>query len=321
MATSHSLVRSALRRPLTLRPEELDLGARGFRLADPAVRPVLDSVVAAFATGYNGMLSRDPGDLGVDRLGARVRGFAYEGAAMSAVILDLVTVSGGRRIRELDRVTGGRYVHLLLVGAGWAYARLRLRPWRGVRFGPPVLRWLAWDGWGFHQAFFHPAAVFGSGWIEARVPEDCRPIRDQGAGRALWFYAGAEPARIAEVIEGLPEHRRADLWAGIGLAAAYTGAQSPEALHRLVAAGGEHAAELAQGAAFAAKAHLLSGVVTDETAAAVKILTGVDVPAAAQWTDDALAALTGRPDTPETYEAWRAGVRDAWSSTLGEVTR
>ncbi len=282
---------------------------------------MLDSVVAAFASGYNGMLSRDPAELGIERLSARVRGFAYEGAAMSAVILDLVTLGGGRRLRELDRATGGRYVHLLLVGAGWAYARLRLRPWRGVRFGPPVLRWLAWDGWGFHQAFFHPVKVFGNGWIEARVPDDCRSIRDQGAGRALWFYAGAEPARVAEVIGGLPAGRRADLWAGIGLAAAYTGAQSPEALNRLVTAGEGYAAALAQGAAFAAKAHLLSGIVTDETASAVKILTGVDVPAAARWTDDALAALDGRPDTPETYEAWRAGVRHAWASALGEVTR
>ncbi|GLX99553.1 enediyne biosynthesis protein [Herbidospora sp. NBRC 101105] len=282
---------------------------------------MLDSVVAAFASGYNGMLSRDPAELGVERLSARVRGFAYEGAAMSAVILDLVAFGGGRRLRELDRVTGGRYVHLLLVGAGWAFARLRLRPWRGVRFGPPVLRWLAWDGWGFHQAFFHPVKVFGNGWIEARVPEACRAIRDQGAGRALWFYAGAEPTRVAEVIDGLPAGRRADLWAGIGLAAAYTGAQSPEALNRLVTAGESYAAALAQGAAFAAKAHLLSGIVTDETASAVQILTGVDVPAAARWTDDALAALDGRPDTPETYEAWRAGVRHAWASTLGEVTR
>ncbi|MEU8206460.1 DUF1702 family protein [Streptosporangium sp. NPDC049046] len=314
-------MRSVLRRPLTLRPEDLDLGARGFRLADPAVGPVLDSVVAAFAAGYNGMLARDPAGPDVERLAGRVRGFAYEGAAMSAVILDLVTVSGGRRLRELDAATGGRYVHLLLVGAGWAYARLRLRPWAGVRFGPPVLRWLAWDGWGFHQAFFHPAKVFGDGWIEARVPVACRPIREQGAGRALWFYAGAEPARVAEVIGGLPESRRADLWAGIGLAAAYTGAQSPPALERLLVAGDGYAAQLAQGAAFAAKAHLLSGIVTPETSAAVEILTGADVAVAARWTDDALAALDGRADTPETYEAWRAGVRDAWATTMGEVTR
>ncbi|MFE3450361.1 DUF1702 family protein [Nonomuraea sp. NPDC059194] len=309
-------MRSFLRRPLMLDPGDLDLARRGFCPASPAVRPKLDAVVRSFAAGYNAMITGRPEELAFSDLKPGLRGFAFEGAAMSAVLLDLLTFTGGRRLASLHRHAGRRYVHLIHVGAGWAFARLRVRPWTAIRAHQPVLRWLAWDGWGFHQAFFRPEAVF-HGHVERSARGPVLSIRDQGAGRALWFYAGADPARIAEVIGGFPPGRRADLWAGIGLAAGYTGAQPADVLERLLQVADGYHDHLAQGAAFAAKAHHLSGGVTSDVATAVKLLTGAEADAAAAWTDTALAAAKTDEDSPRTYERWRAGIRHAWSLHAG----
>lgn len=299
-----------------LNPDDLDLGRRGFSPAPPAVQEKLNAVVRSFAAGYNAMATGTPGETDFSQISPELRGFACEGAAMSATLLDLLTFTGGRRVASLLRHTGGRYVHLTHVGAGWAFARLRVSPWTAIRARQPVLRWLAWDGWGFHEAFFRPETVF-SGHVERFTRGDVRSIRDQGAGRALWFYAGADPDRIAHAISGFPPSRRADLWAGIGLAAAYTAAQSTGVLTRLLEVSDSYHGHVAQGAAFAAKAHQRSGVVTSETAMAVKLLTGADVEVAAAWTDTALAAVKPYEDSPRTYENWRAGIRDAWSLHSG----
>jgi hypothetical protein len=305
-----------LRGRLVLAPSVLHAARRDFAPAAGAAGRRLDEVVDGFAHGYNAVLNGgyDPAELPVD-----LRGFGYEGAAMSSALLDLMTLSGGRRLRELGDGEGARYIHLINVGAGWAYARLRLRPWWTVRpsaneqgVGTPLLRWLAWDGWGFHRAFFAPRRVFVD---RAPGPSGVRRVCDQGAGRALWFYAGADPDRIGDVINGFPGVRRPDLWAGVALAAAYTGAQPPEVLAVLAERAAAHRAHLAQGAAFAAKAHVLAGEVPRASAAAVRALTGVAPGIAARWTDEALAVSIGGPDSPAGYEGWRGGIRHAWTRT------
>jgi enediyne biosynthesis protein E3 len=319
MAISGSFLRSLLRRPLALDPNDLDLLRRGFSPASPAVQSILNNVVGSFAAGYNAALEHEPHELTFATLSAGLTGFAYEGAAMSTTLLDLLTGTRGRRLAALERASGQRYTHLIHVGAGWAFAQMRLRPWTGVHFGRSPLHWLAWDGWGFHQAFFRPVPVF-AGQIERAARKETRPIRDQGVGRALWFYAGADPTRIAGVIATFAPDRRADLWAGIGLAAAYTGAQSADALQELlkVSIGFHH--HLAQGAAFAAKAHHLSGIVTPQVSSAVKILTGADPETAAEWTDASLRAVANHDHTPRAYEDWRAGIRRTWAVHTGGVT-
>lgn len=312
-------------RPLTeallLRPRTLDLGRRGFPPGAPAAQRVLNDVVHSFAVGYNGVLASQPAVRQTrddpahpeDQLPHAMRGFAIEGAAMSSVLLDLLTFSDGRRFRALHDANGGHYTHLIHVGAGWAFARLHRRPWGRVRPAQPMFGWLAWDGWGFHQAFFHSQRVYTRHWIERATPGEVRQIRDQGVGRALWFYAGADPARITEVIAGFPPARRSDLWAGIGLAAAYTGAQPSAVLARLVQSANGYRDHLAQGAAFAAKAHLLSGGVPEPAAAAVEVLTDAEFELAASWTDASLAAALRQPGGPGAYEHWRAGIRAAWA--------
>jgi enediyne biosynthesis protein E3 len=297
-------------RLLRLRPWLIDRPRRRFAPADPDVQERLDAVVQSFAAGYNAVLAPD-GGRDIAALPAALRGFAVEGAAMSCVLTDLLSFSGGSRLTRLGEAYGERYTHLIHVGAGWAFARLRRPPWRGIRFGEPVVRWLAWDGWGFHQAFFGARKVFGAQWVERAARGEARPVRDQGAGRALWFYAGADPGRISAIIGRFPEHRRGDLWAGIGLAASYTGAQSADVARELVRDAGRYRPQLGQGAAFAAKARTLAGEVPPSSAAAIGVLAGVEASVAAHWTDTCLAAARARGDDTVTgYQAWRSAIME-----------
>jgi hypothetical protein len=301
-------------RRLMLTPELLARARREFAVAEGAAARRLDEVVESFACGYNSALTGAFD--GATALPAALRGFAHEGAAMSLTLLDLMTASRGRRVRELVAATGDRYPHLIHVGAGWAFARLRLRPWTMLpgALGAPILRPLAWDGWGFHQAFFAPRRVL----VQQR-PGPRRGFCDQGAGRTLWFYAGADPDRITALIAAFPAVRRPDLWAGIGLAAAYTGAQPPSVLAALrERAGVANLPHLAQGAAFAATAHLRAAPPPPEVAAAVESLTGVPLPIAAHWTDTALlTALHPGASAPDAG-GWGAGV---WGAAVGDVGR
>jgi enediyne biosynthesis protein E3 len=309
-----------LRRALSLRPAALDLHSPGFAAAPPDVQQSLAAVVSAFAVGYGAALERQEAWPTLSGVPHPLRGFAVEGAAMSSALLDLLTLSGGRRLRSL-KADGECYVHLIHVGAGWAFARLHVRPWRGIGCAAPLLHWLAWDGWGFHQAYFHPRQVLERQLVERAARGTVRPIRDQGAGRALWFHAGAEPDRIASVITGFPPTRQPDLWAGIGLAAAYTGAQPAEVAEQLTARAGRCRDQVAQGAAFAAKAHDLSGGIPRESAAAIEALTGASAETAASWTDAAYATAVQEADTPAAYERWRALIRSAWRRQAGGVLR
>jgi len=200
------------------------------------------------------------------------------------------------------------------VGAGWALARLR----RG-RFGSlpldPLLRWLALDGYGFHDAFFHHDRVVRS----QRVP---RPIRrldpaagrvfDQGVGRALWFVDTADPARVARSAGSFEERRRADVWSGVGLAAAYAGGLEPDGLEHLASLAGPFRSQLAQGVAFAATARLRAGNLVPHTESACSIVCGVGAAGAAAVTERALIA-TGGGSTVRDYERWRTAISAAFS--------
>ncbi|NDU71414.1 DUF1702 family protein [Actinomadura sp. DSM 109109] len=312
MAAVGNLIAPPLRGFLEIDPKTLDVDRLGFPPGDPQARARLADVVQSFATGFNTALGTDPAALEFTELPHDLRGFAFEGAAMGVALVDLATFSGGRRVRALAEGTGARYVHLIHVGVGWAYARTHLHPWTGIRYGRPLLRWLAWDGWGFHQAFFKSERVLVRHWIERPARGNTRTIRDQGIGRALWFYAGGDPVEVAGTIGAFPAARRPDVWAGIGLAAAYTGALPPDRLAELLELAAGFEEHVAQGAAFAAKAHVVSLEVPGPSAKAIETLTGAAPEVAAAWTDEAALTAEGCGDGPEGYEVWRARVRQAW---------
>jgi hypothetical protein len=152
-------------------------------------------------------------------------------------------------------------------------------------------------------------------------------VVDQGIGRALWFVCGADADHLAATIGGFAPSRRPDLWAGAGLAAAYAGYQSASgpasredrvttaqieaSLRELAAHAGRYLPDAAQGAAFAAKARHLAGLVTPHTVTAVRALCGMDVAQAARCTDDARPADVAAGDA---YQAWRRQIRQRFAA-------
>lgn len=316
-----------LRRDLS----EVDFGRRRFRLRGGPARERLETSGRAFLEGFNETVAGPGGDrlaASLDAIPEEFRGFAYEGAGMGCAVLDLMTLSGGRRLRALMEGPGEAYPHLIHVGVGWAFARLRLRPWKALRAGDPLLRWLAFDGFGFHQGFLHADQVVGCGHVERGLNGVRRQVRDQGLGRALWFHECADPEGVALRIAEFPASRRPDLWSGIGLAATYAGGCTEDELVALAelavattasradgpetAAASPVRAHLAQGAAFAAAARLRSGLpLPEHVLAGARILTGADAHTAAAWTDAALPEPGTCPDGMA-YQAWRAGIRQRW---------
>ncbi len=296
----------------------MDFGLRRFRLRNGPAREVLEHSGQAFLEGFNAALARPVGDRladAIDDVGLEFRGFAYEGAGMACGLLDLLGWTGGRNVRALLAGPATHYPHLVHVGVGWAYARLRLRPdWGKPLLRDPMLRWLAWDGFGFHQGFFHSDRVVGGQGVELGLTADQRSIRDQGLGRSLWFHECADPEGIALRIGEFQTRRRCDLWSGVGLAATYAGGAQLSELESLRTLSGEYQADLAQGCSFACEARRTSGVVPDHTELAAGVLAGASADLAGSWARQALTPPGLTAGTVQHYQQWRAGIRQQWSS-------
>jgi hypothetical protein len=301
---------------LALSPAEASFRRRGFQSRNDVARTRLEGIGRTFILGYNHALGApDPTTLGdqLGRIAAADRGFAYEGAAMALTLLDLLTPWRKCRLADLLAGPGRDHAYMVHVGAGWALARLS----RGARDIPtvldPLLRWLAFDGYGFHEGYFHSAAVFREHHRPRRLAGYALRVFDQGLGRSLWFAEGADVERVARTLESFPLERRADLWSGVGLAAAYAGGVEEHHLSLLRGLAGDYNPHLAQGAAFAAKARERAGGPATHTDRACRVFCGSSAAIAAVATDEALNALRGDAELPD-YEIWRRRIRDRYSS-------
>ncbi len=204
---------------------------------------------------------------------------------------------------------------MLQVGAGWALARVPRDVGKTLAHFDPLLRWLLLDGYGFHEAFFHPERVLGGRPHPRRVQGYAQRAFDQGIGRAMWFASGANVRAIAAAITEFPAERRPDLWSGVGLASTYAGEASDADLETLVESAGTHRPQLAQGAAFAAKTRLRAGNVSPYTVAACRAICEVSVEEAAEVTDRCLEDLPSDAAQPS-YEIWRQRIQQHFSPIL-----
>lgn len=301
-----------LRRLLGIHPAEATFARRGFTASSPAVRDRLERVGFTFLDGYHAALECEGGELAarLDATEPVFRGFGYEGAAMALALLDLLTPWRRGRLAAFLHGAGAPHAYMLYVGAGWALARLR-RPLDGVPRGmDPLLGWLAADGYGFHEGYFHPRRYAAGGTPPRRLSGYAPRAFDQGLGRALWFVHGADPVRVAAAIAAFPLARREALWSGAGLACAYAGGdRGGEEAGALASAAGADRAALAQGAAFAAEARRRAGNPAPHTDRACRIFCGLSAERAAALTAAARQGLAPRGALPA-YEVWRTRLQD-----------
>lgn len=307
--------RALRRRILTPSTSEASLSVRGFHVKSPAARELLETVGETFLTGYAyAAEARVPAEAEqrLEKLPRQFRGFAYEGAGMGFAMRDGLPF-GGRNLSRFLEGKAQNHVYMVYVGAGWAMARLPRFRWAKVSAAAadPVLRWLVLDGYGFHQAYFHTDKYVRQQYQEPNFPwpvggpaSYASRVIDQGIGRAIWFVGGTDPERATALIDAFDETRRADLYAGAGLAATYAGGVAETELLDFKERAGRHLPDVAQGAVFAAAARFQADLVTPHTTLATDILCGVTPFQASDLADRTLAGGFGVSDIPA-YELWR----------------
>jgi len=305
---------SGIRRLLCISAEESLFRVRRFLPGDAAKQQRMESVGQTFICGYNAALeSGTPADVAgrLNSVELESRGFAFEGAAMALTLLDELAFRRTSRFRVFLDGPGQAHAYMLHVGAGWAYARLPWLKWRirgSIQRLDPLLRWLAVDGFGFHEGYFHWPRVGERRQIPIGLQGYARRAFDQGLGRVLWFVMCADPARVSRAIAGFPESRRPDLWSGIGLACTYAGGCDTGELEELCDRSGGSRRALAQGAAFAAKTRQRAGNLVPHTEEACGVICGLSAADAAAVTDNALQRLPGDGDIPA-FEIWRQRIQ------------
>ena len=292
-------------------PEETSFARRGFRCDEAEIRHWLEQVGTAFVDGYLLGLEEDRPEPLAARLEREVdashRGFAFEGAGMALAILDAVAPWRRDRLRRFVAGPANDHIYLVYCGVGFALGRLPLSPARTLARLDPVLGWLALDGYGFHQGFFHGPRAVDRQEVPRRLAGYARRAFDHGLGRSLWFVEGASVERLAATIGAFAEARQSDLWSGVGLAATYAGGRDREGLAALRQAAGEHRDWLAQGSSFAAEARRRGGNPTPHSALACQVLCGRSFEASAQVAEEAGRDLPGDGAVPA-YEVWRRRV-------------
>jgi hypothetical protein len=272
----------------------------------------MQGVVSAFFGGFG--LALDTSDVGelqgrLEQLPSGWRGFGWEGAAMALRILDSLSWRSTDRIRRLLDGVGTRHEYLIHVGLGWAHARLPGRIVRGLRDVDPLLRSLAFDGYGFHEGLFATRRTHERR-VQPRLDDGASHAFDQGLGRSLWFVSAFDSRVAAARLSAFPAARRPDLWSGLGLAVAYAGGASEEDLELLHVSAGDLRPHLMQGIAFAVAARVRGRDPSPDTELVCRLLLGRDPEAVA-------AAVEGlRPRGPRAvaasaYEGWRRAVRES----------
>ncbi|WP_025620204.1 DUF1702 family protein [Salinispora cortesiana] len=309
-------LRGLRRRILTPNISQTKLDVRGFHVKDEESRTLLETVGSSFLAGY-GYAAEGPHistvEARLETIPIRFRGFAYEGAAMGFAVRDGLRLGRPRHVPAMLDGRGDGHVYMAYIGVGWAMARLPRFRWGQLYAPDPLLRWLVLDGYGFHQAYFqtekyvhrqHRHRTFP--WPAAGPAEYGGRVIDQGIGRAMWFIGGTEADRVTEMIAGFPEDRRADLYAGAGLAATYAGGACEAELVRFWERAGDHRAAVAQGSAFAAGARVRAGLVVPHNELAVAVFCGMTPAEAAKVTDATVPR--GQSDAVPAYERWRRAI-------------
>lgn len=295
------------RRLFGISPEEATFKRRRFPACEAAARERLETIGRTFLEGYHAALEqrRTPGLVSVlESIELERRGFAYEGAAMALGLMDMLLPWRRDRFRTFLTGPAHNHAYMSYVGYGWALARLGRRPESLLAGADPLIKWLALDGYGFHETYFGWEKVVVDQRIPARLRGYALRAFDQGVGRCLWFVGGADPERVANAIMGFAAPRRSDLWSGVGLAAAYAGGASEADLYALRYLGRDYHREMAQGVLFATETRVQAGNMALHTEVACDIIAGITVPEASAIVNGERRDLPYDDQQPA-YEIWR----------------
>jgi hypothetical protein len=238
-----------------------------------------------------------------------LQAFAYEGAGLGLALLDAAMPWRRHRLRDFIAGAGSHQTYMLHTGAGWVLGRLPV-PRRWFLSGlDPVLRWLAFDGLGFHEAFFHRRRIVESAQPPRRISVFALRSFDTGVGRRLWLVPRPDVSHVAPLVAAFSPARHGDLWTGVGEACSMAGGRDAAAIEEIRGAAGPYAPHLALGASFAAEARARSGTSSPYTDLACRLLCRMDTATAAAVARVTLENLPPDGEIPA-FEIWRERVRE-----------
>ncbi|HET8847060.1 MAG TPA: DUF1702 family protein [Ktedonobacteraceae bacterium] len=313
----------SLRAYLKIAPDATSFVARGFQIGSPSIQELLEHSANTFVLGYHAALeSNDNAALAtrLEEIDQPFRGFAYEGAGMALAILDFFS-PWNQRFLSFSLAEGNNHIYMLYVGWGWSMGRLPRKQIAITRKNSydPLLRWLAYDGYGFHEGFFSWKKSLVQHRQPALLPRGyARRAFDQGLGRSLWFVCCGDVSLVAQRINAFPESRQADIWSGIGLACAYAGGSKEQDQEKLLELSAPFHQHLAQGAAFAVKARSRAGNLGPHTEQACHVLCGASADEVISIIDSATKDLPQDGLEPS-FEAWRQRIQTALATPVAST--
>jgi hypothetical protein len=213
---------------------------------------------------------------------------------------------------------GNRHIYMLYVGWGWTMGRLPRKQIKASTRTPydPLLCWLAYDGYGFHEGFFSWKRRLLQQRFPSFLPAGyARRAFDQGLGRSLWFVSCGDISYLSDCIRSFPLSRQPDLWSGIGLACAYAGGVNAEDIRHLRDVAAPFSAHLAQGTAFAVKARQRADNLGAHTTLACELLCQRSTNEIISIVDSALKDLAPNEGEPA-FEIWRQRIQAALHASV-----
>ena len=300
---------------MSLPLKEASFSRQGFPGMGSPSREHLETILKAFIVGYNqAVVEPDTKELARRLDGSfapEYLGFAYEGTGLYFAMMDLL-MPGSGRLEAWTHGEGEPHDYIAMVGAGFAIARAPLGLRRMESYQKKLDEFTAFllaDGYGFHDGFFK-----WRNWLDGRRPAPAsltrqnRLLYDSGVARAMWWVYGADPVAIAEGISRFDEDRRAEMWAGVGVALSYAsaGPECPDPSAKLLDLAGPWRYDVLTGVPFAAHMRNKGGNAAPWTERACAELIGMSVAEASGMVTTAVEAFIDGWKGPQS-ERWAAG--------------
>ncbi len=261
----------------------------------------LDGFAVASESTVNDALHRE-----VRSLPQTDRGVCYEGVAAGKTVRDLTAHTDLSEASELLR-DEENYSFLLYLGIGEAMAQMKLPPQLCNAVAKEKWSGQIIEGYGFFDGYFN----WHDALVDQRYPVGLEPglraAYDQGIGRAIYFVTNCAPAQMRDMIACFPEERRAEIWAGIGIPAAYVGGLSEREFKTFLNFAGQFRAELMQGVLLGASARAKQNAIPDHTELACNIAFGESTFKAINYTEP-LNLLLNERDHYSMFD-WQSLVR------------
>lgn len=323
-----ALLGTARRVALTPSFAKISFRRRGFPVSPTPGTEQLEAIPRSVICGFEwGIETRSQRELEqrLELMSVDLRGFGYEGATMAYTIRDAMAGGRGHRARGLLMGSGQPHIFLTYIGIGFAMSHLPRPLWRNVlpdltgSAFYPTMSWFAVDGHGFDLAYFKTREYVDRQRVPKPYPWDGCPgyfprAIDFGVGRALWFIHGGRPADAVAAARRFDGGRQADLFSGLGLAAAFAGGCEADGLGELLDGAGEHRAEVSLGAVLAVKGRHFSGHVPEYTEAAAKVLTDMSVEQVVDLADRTEVPYEQGTAQIPAYELWRRRIREHFTT-------